>query len=59
MAFRVPRISVLSACMPTSSLHGALVRSHSERHALSQELDALKDKLSRYQNREAQTATAP
>ncbi len=54
MAFRVPRISVLSACMPTSSLHGALVRSHSERHALSQELerisaelDALKDKLSR------------
>ncbi len=50
----------------TSTLHGALVRSHSERRALSQELermsvelDALKDKLSRYQNQEAQTATAP
>ncbi len=50
----------------TSTLHGALVRSHSERRALSQELerisaelDTLKDRLSRYQNREAQTATAP
>ena len=50
----------------TSSLHGALVRSHLERRALSQELerisaelDTLKDRLSRYQNREAQTATAP
>ncbi len=50
----------------TSTLHGALVRSHSERRALSQELerisaelDTLKDSLSRYQVREAQTATAP
>ncbi len=43
----------------TSSLHGAVVRSHSERRALSQELDTLKDRLSRYQNQEAQTATAP
>ncbi len=50
----------------TSTLHGALVRSHSERRALSQELDGisaeldtLKDRLSRYQNREAQTTTAP
>ncbi len=50
----------------TSTLHGALVRSHSERRALSQELerlsaelDTLKDRLSRYQNQEAQTATAP
>jgi hypothetical protein len=50
----------------TSSLHGALVRSHSERRALSQELeqysaelDTLKDGLSRYQSREAQTTTAP
>ncbi len=50
----------------TSTLHGALVRSHSERCALSQELerisaefDTLKDRLSRYQNREAQTTTAP
>ncbi len=50
----------------TSTLHGALVRSHLERRALSQELerystelDTLKDRLSRYQNREAQTATAP
>ena len=50
----------------TSSLHGALVRSHSERRALSQELerysaelDTLKDRLSRYQSREAQITTAP
>ncbi len=50
----------------TSTLHGALTRSHSERRALSQELerisaelDTLKNKLSRYQSREAQTATAP
>ncbi len=50
----------------TSTLHGALVRSHSERRALSQELDrisaeldTLKNKLSRYQSREAQAATAP
>jgi hypothetical protein len=50
----------------TSTFHGALVRSHSERRALSQELerisaelDTLKDKLSRYQNREAQTAATP
>ncbi len=50
----------------TSTLHGALVRSHSERRALSQELeqmyaelDTLKDRLSRYQSREAQAATAP
>ncbi len=50
----------------TSSLHGALVRSHSERRAQSQELerisaelDTLKDRLSRYQSREAQITTAP
>ena len=50
----------------TSTLHGALVRSHSERRVLSQEperisveLDTLKNKLSRYQSREAQAATAP
>ncbi len=50
----------------TSTLHGALVRSHSERRALSQELerisaefDTLKDRLSRYQSREAQTTAAP
>ncbi len=50
----------------TSTLHGALVRSHSERRALSQELERIsaeldihKDRLSRYQSREAQTTTAP
>ncbi len=50
----------------TSTLHGALVRSHSERRALSQELerysaelDTLKVRLSRYQSREAQITTAP
>ena len=44
----------------TSTLHGALARSHSERRALSQELerisaelDTLKNKLSKYQSREA------
>ncbi len=50
----------------TSSLHGALFRSHSEHRSLSQELermsaerDTLKDRLSRYQSREAQAATSP
>lgn len=50
----------------TSSLHNALVRSQTERHALSQELDrmsteveALQKRLSLYQKRETQAAANP
>ena len=48
------------------SLHNALVRSQTARHLLlrdlkskSEELDALQERLSRYQNRETQAAVNP
>ena len=50
----------------TGSLHGALVRSQAERHALSQEIErmsdkmqGLEDKLARYQHRDDQAAVKP
>lgn len=50
----------------TSSLHNALVRSQTERHELSQELrrvsdemEALQDRLSRYQQRQSQASATP
>jgi len=50
----------------TSSLHNALVRSQTERHELSQELqrmsdelEALQGRLSRYQQRQTQASATP
>ena len=50
----------------TGSLHGALVRSQAERHALSQEIERMSDKveglearLARYQHRDDQAAVNP
>jgi hypothetical protein len=50
----------------TSSLHNALVRSQTERHELSQELQrmsgemaALQDRLSRFQQRQSQASATP
>ena len=50
----------------SSSLHNALVRSHTERHELSQELqrmsdelEALQSRLSRYQQRHTQASATP
>lgn len=50
----------------TSSLHNALVRSHAERHELSQELqrmsdemETLQDRLARYQQRQSQASATP
>jgi len=50
----------------TSSLHNALVRSQTERHELSQELqrksdelEALESRLSRYQQRQTQASATP
>ncbi len=50
----------------TASLHNALVRSQTERHELSQELErkseelgALHERLSKYENRETQAAAHP
>jgi hypothetical protein len=50
----------------TSSLHNALVRSQTERHELSQELErmsdkleALQERLSRYQKQQTQASATP
>ncbi len=50
----------------SASLHNALVRSQTERHELSQELkrmseelDALNERLSKYQSRETQATANP